>query len=198
MMSALLISSSFHWLCRTPRSGSPVPSFTFLTTRFHTCTALSGVASPPPTPHPHQGRTSLHRTLRLRTLDLLETVSLSASLQDSFVYSKLFPKSRVWVDNRSSLLGVGKSTRQRPSKVFHSKGTDCRGRPTNTHFAVHQNLATHLLSTVDEIVRLVPILEQICFLYIPLSDVEILEHRRKEVVNFPKKQNFIFQSSKVI
>ena len=29
--------------------------------------------------------------------------------------------------------------------------------PTDTHFAVHQNLATHLLSTVDEIVRLVPI-----------------------------------------
>ena len=42
------------------------------------------------------------------------------------------------------------------------------------------------------------LLEQICFLYIPLSDVEILEHRRKEIVNFPKKQNFIFQSSKVI
>ena len=29
--------------------------------------------------------------------------------------------------------------------------------PTDTHFAVHQNLATHLLSAVDEIVRLVPI-----------------------------------------
>ena len=29
--------------------------------------------------------------------------------------------------------------------------------PTNTHFAVHQNLATHLLSAVDEIVSLVPI-----------------------------------------
>ena len=42
------------------------------------------------------------------------------------------------------------------------------------------------------------LLEQICFLYIPLSDVEILEHRRKEIVNFPKKQNFIFQSPKVI
>ena len=42
------------------------------------------------------------------------------------------------------------------------------------------------------------LLEQICFLYIPLSDVEILEHRRKEIVNFPKKQNFIFQLSKVI
>ena len=32
-----------------------------------------------------------------------------------------------------------------------------RRLPTDTHFAVHQNLATHLLSTVDEIVRLVPI-----------------------------------------
>ena len=42
------------------------------------------------------------------------------------------------------------------------------------------------------------LLEQICFLNIPLSDVEILEHRRKEIVNFPKKQNFIFQSSKVM
>ena len=42
------------------------------------------------------------------------------------------------------------------------------------------------------------LLEQICFLHIPLSDVEILEHRRKEIVNFPKKQNFIFQLSKVI
>ena len=36
-------------------------------------------------------------------------------------------------------------------------GVRNRRLPTNTHFAVHQNLATHLLSTVDEIVRLVPI-----------------------------------------
>ena len=45
----------------------------------------------------------------------------------------------------------------------------------------------HLIHFPNDIITVITLLlEQICFLYIPLSDVEILEHRRKKVVNFPK------------
>lgn len=131
--------------------------------------------------------------------------------QDALVLLQLLHEGRVGFGDSTSLFHIVEGRVQVPAVLLHGVGDDRGGGAAHTHLTVNQTLHTGfsretrkrklynmycggwggtkacrcLLGFGDELVGIVPVLQQVGGLLVVNSDVVVLKHPREEVVYFP-------------
>jgi hypothetical protein len=132
------------------------------------------------------------RRLEIRVgLGALQLLLVLHGVEYTLVGLQLQQEAVVRLDAVALVLHVPEGLGKVPVVGLHRVGDDDRGRARDSHLAVHQHLRALLLSFGYVLERVVPVLQEIRLLVVVHPHVQVIEHTREEVVDFPGHVQYV-------